>query len=1279
MSRKNNYRKLLQSNKKERYKMYKSGKYWVYATITAYGSILGLSSAETVQAVSPEAGKELDPGDILANKDSTQIPAAPQSDEVEDSSVTEESFATEESMVTEESSSTEPSSSAESYFEDVVPEGSKVTVDDSTNELNIELDSMLNPSKTLIEKATQYSEENNLVTNFSQRVLDVIKDRVNVAIDLDAGRVDFENELNNPTDQPSPTSVDVALPDQIANLASYKAEAQSNNTYAAVSDWAGLKSVYADNKITFIEFTSDFSAPENVDVRDLGWRATDLIIDGGGHTINMGRATFSVGTNATVRGSIFTMNNVNLIHWAIGGISGDTGDNRIAADAVIDSQVAPGGYGYWNFNINDVQLEGRDGPGGPADFQPQRLLCAEDSQVTLSGTIKAAAKLELMHIGQVDIVNGSHVELNRTAGTTGFSMFYFMNVRPNQPSDTGYAHTFTAGDGVTIIGNELEGFNGNTYPMVYFGFDEIKVGDNVDWHQDGFQMLIDTNRYLGENPTGRSVTFGQNLNMTATRTVGYNSLWADWNSTITFNAGTKLNLEQWNPASVVYITSGSNVKFISPESLHISRNTLSGAPNNGNLFSGAGTFEMNNSQISTWQGDNSATNPGGSRNAKFANLSVVNSSARVTDTAGNTTASDIIDRNTRELSTNALNPGTVKLNYVDQYGQKIKSVDYPLSSTDNYIGQFIQLKTKDFAETHMPENYMWAIGDQVPTSAVDDKQSGGDLTSTEDDGDRYGQANIGIVPMEGTEYEYNIYVYGKPNAEIKYEYEDVNTGQLVKSMYVNSEQEKAGTNLDPANFGNKIDWTSDYYTKTNVPQGYHYATGDELDGKTQPVETVVGTDAKVVKMYLVADKQTVNVTFEKSDGLDLVDQTKKISIDGFSGQEIQLKDLLKGKVTEKGYHISGDDKFTFDNTDNKGSATDKEVQELTVTLEPDYQLVGIISNNSPMSDPATGKDYPQLPTTVTEGEYSHAGVSNGEITLGKTDADLARNGYIYKVKGPDGKIYETLADALAANNKHDTTSNGTNQSDSDPQSFEVIYETDPVSESQSTSTSASISLSTSTSLSDSSSFSTSTSLSDSSSLSTSSSTSGSLSDSSSLSLSTSDSLSLSDSTSLSASYSESLSISASDSVSLSGSYSESLSVSLSDSSSDSISHSESLSISVSDSKSLSDSNSLSESISLSDSISKSNSGSQDGSTSLSESISLSDSISLSTSISLSDSTSLSDSNSDSSSISESISLSDSLSDSNSDSSSLSDSISLSDSLSDSISLSESISLSDSIS
>ena len=185
------------------------------------------------------------------------------------------------------------------------------------------------------------------------------------------------------------------------------------------------------------------------------------------------------------------------------------------------------------------------------------------------------------------------------------------------------------------------------------------------------------------------------------------------------------------------------------------------------------------------------------------------------------------------------------------------------------------------------------------------------------------------------------------------------------------------------------------------------------------------------------------------------------------------------------------------------------------------------------------------------------------------------------------------------------------------------------------------------------------------------------------SVSESQSLSNSESASVSASVSESQSVSDSESASVSESISESQLVSNSESASesDSVSESQSLSNSesastsesISESQSVSNSESASESDSVSESQSVSNSDSASESDSVSESQSLSNSESASVSVSISESQSLS--NSESASESESISKSQSVS--NSDLASESDSVSESQSVSNSVSASESASISES--
>ncbi|GAB2024081.1 DUF1542 domain-containing protein [Lactovum odontotermitis] len=100
----------------------------------------------------------------------------------------------------------------------------------------------------------------------------------------------------------------------------------------------------------------------------------------------------------------------------------------------------------------------------------------------------------------------------------------------------------------------------------------------------------------------------------------------------------------------------------------------------------------------------------------------------------------------------------------------------------------------------------------------------------------------------------------------------------------------------------------------------------------------------------------------------------------------------------------------------------------TIFYAPDYQESNVVTD---ATDPTGAKTLDTV-----------KGITGGNISgWTKTDADLARTGYGYTVKGPDGNIYSTLAaaQAAAANKTFDSTSNGAAATDSAPQNFVVTY------------------------------------------------------------------------------------------------------------------------------------------------------------------------------------------------------------------------------------------------
>lgn len=121
---------------------------------------------------------------------------------------------------------------------------------------------------------------------------------------------------------------------------------------------------------------------------------------------------------------------------------------------------------------------------------------------------------------------------------------------------------------------------------------------------------------------------------------------------------------------------------------------------------------------------------------------------------------------------------------------------------------------------------------------------------------------------------------------------------------------------------------------------------------------------------------------------------------------------------------------TYNNNTVTSSQPDTNPQVFTVSYTPSSQTA-ILQTDA--TDPAGAQ-------TVD----TRDGMTAQAITFLKTDSDLARAGYSYQVKAPNGTSYATLTDALAADGTYDTTPNGTSTSDSEPQTYLVSYTANPL-------------------------------------------------------------------------------------------------------------------------------------------------------------------------------------------------------------------------------------------
>ncbi|WP_270765245.1 MucBP domain-containing protein [Weissella confusa] len=231
------------------------------------------------------------------------------------------------------------------------------------------------------------------------------------------------------------------------------------------------------------------------------------------------------------------------------------------------------------------------------------------------------------------------------------------------------------------------------------------------------------------------------------------------------------------------------------------------------------------------------------------------------------------------------------------------------------------------------------------------------------------------------------------------------------------------------------------YTVTG-PDGKTYTTlssavaaNSIFDNTTNP-----GSTDSAIQSFTVsykADSQQAKVTV----GLESPISAGSVidSAAGPTSGAIAFGTVTDSYLYTQGYHytVSGPDgtsysrlsqaiaaNSAYDNTDNTGSA-DSKPQTFTVNYTADMQRASLgVTSYSP----------------VSAGSWL-ASISGGTATsmpFEIADTSLAVSGYTYRVMGPDGEWYATLAAAQSANTTFDNTSNA-DDSDTETQNFMISY------------------------------------------------------------------------------------------------------------------------------------------------------------------------------------------------------------------------------------------------
>ncbi|USS93198.1 KxYKxGKxW signal peptide domain-containing protein [Fructilactobacillus ixorae] len=532
------------------------------------------------------------------------------------------------------------------------PQDAVVSINAHDGVANIGLPTNVTPSAAVLAGITEAGKKNNLKTNFVHLNADGSqRDTLHVASDPDRNRQSFEDQVKNGDSAKTPTSVTVLTPDQVTNNERYKQAAIANNAYAKVESYSQLKAAWENNSIRYIDIANDIqfkNGEQQIKTRNTG---NSVIINGNNHIVDLGNNNFAFKNNSDNPTEI-TISNITFKQ-------GYTSNKNISSSLVYAAQ---GKFVTANFNNVTVQPSTAGNTKGNVQ-NPIRIFYGIGSKLTFSGNNVFELSNEIARgMGRVEIANNAHVTLNRTANDSEFSEFNF-NVY-EKDGNAGEGNLFIMGDNSSNTVNSYDN-KAEDFPAIYHKLGGMRVGDNVTWSQSGFRYFLNGDQgNAGRDHKNAEFIFGQNFHIKADAANRRGAIKLIGNQKAIFNAGTVMDIQQQDKRPVVDLRNNSSVEFISPKSLHLAIQDDDGRPNAARkgIISGTGTFTMDNSGIKTWINRDSPENvPDGNDSTKFVKLVVKNGEATVTDLDGQVADSTILTNNTRELQTEALSAGKIKI------------------------------------------------------------------------------------------------------------------------------------------------------------------------------------------------------------------------------------------------------------------------------------------------------------------------------------------------------------------------------------------------------------------------------------------------------------------------------------------------------------------------------------------------------------------------------------------------------------------------------------------
>ncbi len=652
-----------------------------------------------------------------------------------------------------------------------------------------------------------------------------------VGLDPDTKRTDFEAAATHPDANKSKTSIKINTPDEVVNDAVHRNTAIANNTYKDVYSIAEFIEAWKDGSRTYIEVMTDLpNASFSNGERPNG---ASVIVQGNGHKIDIGNNTLQL--NKITADTNITFANVGLQqNLAIGR----------GADTLAFIRPNSGVGTKLTVNLHDVTLS--RGSSSSSNGVVHGIY-ATGARVVLSGnnTFDLAGSIT-RGVGSVEVANDANLTMTRNANDLCIEAFDF-DTRPS--GSVSQFNGFKMGDRskadvrqldgtrtTSVSGSKVEAKNAQPFKG---NFDIVQTGDDVTWHQENFGYFTRVLQGAGD------YIFGQKNTIEIPRITNGNVMTIAYGKRVIFNAGTNFDVRQaLNINSSPIQTVQGSIRFISPNNLHMSILDNNGNVKTGDIIYGTqgAPLYITNSALLAWNGTHSMGVNKPDFSETFNILEADGLGAKINGSNQRNVNLFGKDKGLREFQIDSSDVGEIKINYIDQNGNKVGATDMPLVNGANFVGQSFNLATKEYALDKMPVGYKWAIDEQVYEKAGtgSNGQPDGDSTNDDDNGDRFGQADYAIVPMKGDTYTYNIYVYTEGNPNVTYTYVDPFSGAEIASDKVATVGIEKARDHVPAHVGNTIDWTDKLYTETNVPTGYAYVPSNLVPSTvTQPTKTEV--------------------------------------------------------------------------------------------------------------------------------------------------------------------------------------------------------------------------------------------------------------------------------------------------------------------------------------------------------------------------------------------------------------------------------------------------------